>query len=371
MVAGLPGRGHGWGSPGRPSWSQQATKRSAGWAPASPNWIWRSTKPRTSSLTRWRPPTSTSTSRSTSACRTRRRPWSRPAGFYSVTCADVTFRKERRAVVLRLPVSKTRTHVCICSPVNAPGCPAETHPSLMFTRLQKCACSQGRSRCAFSTLSCVWSWTCAFDNSSCRRSSCSGMKGPQPFARSVLWPRRPRSSCRSSRSSRWVAGARPCQHPPAHHPGHRALGSAAIMRYVQNSVFVPEQAAFTVQAAWFFPAISSSASGSSAQGSGSLNSAEVWSIVRRVVSEVWQHQAAFVHNPRSKFAHRPSPSEHSLASEHWLSACGRWKYGRSNCLRHPVLPGFQKCAKCFSEDPAAAPAPQGEEEQSSSSSSSS
>ena len=71
----------------------------------------------------------------------------------NVTCADVSFHKERRAVNLRLPVSKTdveakgceRTHVCICNPVHAAGCPAETHPALMFTRLQKCSCAHGRA----------------------------------------------------------------------------------------------------------------------------------------------------------------------------------------------------------------------------------
>ena len=37
-----------------------------------------------------------------------------------------------------------------------------------------------------------------------------------------------------------------------------------------------------------------------------------------------------IRNPRSKFAHRPSPVENTLSSEYWASACGKWHHGRSN-----------------------------------------
>ena len=315
----------------------------------------------------------------------------------NVTCADVTFRKERRAVVVRLPVSKTdveakgceRTHVCICNPVHVPGCPAETHASLMFTRLQKCSCSQGRSPlCVFHALMHIVldlrlrqqflpeKFLFGHEGApAVRQVSALAQSAAFVLQEQSLFEWGPKAVEKWAQHSFRVAGAQMFARANIPLPTIQVIGrwgSTAIMRYVQNSVFVPEQAALTVQAAWSSSPAPSSSSTPSSQTPSSTSSSEVWAIVRRVVSEVWQHQAAFIHNPRSKFAHRPSPSEHSLASEHWISACGKWRYGRSNCLRHPsVLPGFQKCAKCFSEDPAAAAAPQGEEEQSSSSSSSS
>ena len=150
-------------------------------------------------------------------------------------------------------------------------------------------------------------------------------------------------------------------------------GSNAIMRYVQSAVFVPEQAARVVQAALQGldgpSCVASSASSSSSPG---VTAGGVRSIVRRALAELWQNQAMFVRNPRSKFVHKPSPMENTLSSERWTSFCGKWRYGQSNCLRQStVLDGFKKCAKCFSDDPAAVAAGEGEDNSECTSSSSS
>ena len=156
---------------------------------------------------------------------------------------------------------------CICNPVHVSGCPAETHPSLMFTRLQKCACSQGRSPlCVFHALMHVV-LDLRLRQQFVPEKFLFGNEGPQQFARSVRWPRRRRSSCRNSgpaQHSFRVAGAQMFARTNIPLPTIQVIGrwgSAAIMRYVQNSVFVPEQAALTVQAAWSSSATPSSSGG--------------------------------------------------------------------------------------------------------------
>ena len=65
---------------------------------------------------------------------------------------DVRFNRSEKAVTVRLPVSKTdlegkgceRRHVCICSLVHDQGCPHSDDLATMFTALQKCKCSSGR-----------------------------------------------------------------------------------------------------------------------------------------------------------------------------------------------------------------------------------
>ena len=131
-------------------------------------------------------------------------------------------------------------------------------------------------------------------------------------------------------------------------------GSMSVMRYVQDAIFVPDRTAFQVGSALTAVPHSEPSSSSHPSAGAVVNRDEIDSAVRRVrrvVAECWQSRAVFVHNTRTKFAHRPCENEQALQSFNWVSVCRRWHYGSCNHLRHPsVLPGFVKCAKCFPEE---------------------
>ena len=115
----------------------------------------------------------------------------------------------------------------------------------------------------------------------------------------------------------------------------------AVMRYVQDAIFVPDRTAAQVRSALTTAPSSEPASSSRQRAGPPVNCDEIESVVRRVVAECWQNKAIFVHNSRTKFAHKPCENEQALQSFDWVSACGRWHYGSSNHLRHPsVLPGY-------------------------------
>ena len=123
-------------------------------------------------------------------------------------------------------------------------------------------------------------------------------------------------------------------------------GSLAVMRYVQEAVFDPGTTAAQVASALMDQSVPQPTSTPLTPNSGTT-SAEVEQLVRRIVAESMSAKGNLVHNNRTKFAHKPSESENNLPSE---TACGKWRYGVSSCLRHhQLLEGFKKGAVCFGE----------------------
>ena len=73
--------------------------------------------------------------------------------------------------------------------------------------------------------------------------------------------------------------------------------------------------------------------------------------VRKLVAECIEGHGIFVHNMKSRLAHKPCAGEDAVPSDEWLSACGKWRYGTSSCLRNAtVLPGFKLCVACFPDE---------------------
>ena len=292
---------------------------------------------------------------------------------------DVRFNRSERAVTVRLPVSKTdlegkgceRRHVCICSLEHDSQCPFAEDRATMFAALQKCKCSSGRHPlCVFHALL----------ELVVRRRKSGSYDPSQPLFgdgqsavsqrqltqlaricafvlhQETLYEWSPTALEKWSQHCFRVSGAQLFARAGVPLPVTQVIGrwgSMSVMRYVQDAIFVPDQTAAQVRSALTSASSSASASSSSPPQMQGVSSASVESVVRRVVAECWQNKAVFVHNTRTKFAHKPCENEQALQSFDWVSACGRWHYGSSNHLRHPsVLPGFSRCAKCFAEEQA-------------------
>ena len=289
----------------------------------------------------------------------------------NVKGADIRFNREERSITVRLPASKTdlegkgcfRKHVCVCRPVHEHNCADKCSPAVMFTRLQKCSCRRGRHPlCVFHSLLALvvrqrLQGSYDPERPLFGRGSCPPTQRQlTQLARACAFAlqKESLSEWSSAMLEKWsqhcfrVAGAQLFARAGIHLAVVQVIGrwgSLAILRYVQESVFVPGKTADQVRHALTGEQPSSSSSQVPAQA---VNQAAVESIVRRVVAESWQSRAVFVHNTRTKVAHKPSECEQTLPSFDWISLCGRWFYGSSNHLRHvEVLPGFAKCAKCF------------------------
>ena len=125
-------------------------------------------------------------------------------------------------------------------------------------------------------------------------------------------------------------------------------GSSAICRYVQEAALAnPTRAA---QAVASRTAVIPAGAQPSRPAQLAILPAAL-DQVRAVVADCFRGQGVIVHNVRSKLAHKPCATECSTPSGDWLSACGRWKYGKASCQRNPtLLPGFRHCPLCFTEE---------------------
>ena len=294
----------------------------------------------------------------------------------SVVCSDISFSREGR-VKLELPVSKndpsargcSRTHCCICSRQHDPGCSRSGDEALLFTPLQKCACSLGRHPlCPYhAALRCSvrlrqagrWHAQAPFFGDG---------HGP-PTKTQVAWLARvfawvlcsgdlqewPRQVIqRWSQHAFRVAGAQ--MFARAGLDLHVIMligrwGSAAICRYVQEAALSnPERAAAAVAKRTSIAQSSQVRSQPSQTKAIELLPAAL-DQVRAVVADCFRGQGVLVHNVRSKLAHKPCATECSTPSGEWNSACGRWRYGKASCQRNPtLLPGFQYCPLCFPDE---------------------
>ena len=98
----------------------------------------------------------------------------------------------------------------------------------------------------------------------------------------------------------------------------------SVMRFAQDAIFVPDRTAFQVRSALTAVPHSEPSSSSRPSAGAVVNRDEIDPVVRRVVAECWQSRAVFVHNTRTKFAHKPCENEQALQSFNWVSVCGRW-----------------------------------------------
>ena len=70
-------------------------------------------------------------------------------------------------------------------------------------------------------------------------------------------------------------------------------------------------------------------------------------MVRRLVSECVKSKNT-VHNQRTRLGHKPSCDERVTDGSCWTTACGRWWYGLSRCVRNDeLLPGYRACRSCL------------------------
>ena len=291
----------------------------------------------------------------------------------NVQCRDVTFRSDLRQVTVQLPVSKvdqeakgcSRTHCCICSPTHTPTCLASTPPALMFTPLQKCSCKQGHERlCVFHALLNV---VVDLRKKQAFRPEAYlfGNRGQMPTARqisvlakccAVALNQVSLDEWHSGALDRWaqhsfrVAGAQFLARAGIDVAVIQLIGrwgSNAIFRYVQTAAFVPERTARVVAVALGNGASLTDPTSPTTPAPGNEQK-DLQQLVRSIVSECISPSAVIVRNPRTKIAHKPSTSESALDSSCWSTACGKWKYGLSRCVRNlEVLSGYKACRACF------------------------
>ncbi|CAE7859234.1 unnamed protein product, partial [Symbiodinium microadriaticum] len=276
-----------------------------------------------------------------------------------VTGANLRINRAERSVTVRLPVSKTdlegkgceRRHVCVCSLEHDQGCPHSGDLATMFTALQKCNCSSGRHPlCVFHALL----------ELVVRRRKQGSYDPSHPLfgegqvavtqrqltqlARvcAFVLQRETLSEWSASALDKWsqhcfrVAGTQLFARAGISLAVIQVIGiwgSMAVMCYVQDAIFVPDRAALQVRSALTAAPRSDPSSSSHNDAGQIVNSAEMDSVYRRVVAECWQSRAVFVHNMRTKFAHKPCENEQALQSFDWVSVCGRWRYGSCNHLR--------------------------------------
>ncbi|CAE7259953.1 ftsH [Symbiodinium sp. CCMP2592] len=277
----------------------------------------------------------------------------------NVVGSDVRFNRQERSVTVRLPVSKTdlegkgceRKHFCICRPSHESGCTGDTDSAVMFTVLQRCRCRGG-----FNVL-CVFHSLLALVVKRRRAGSYDPEqplfgKGPNPptarqltqlaqvcafvLQRETLSDWSPVALEKWSQHCFRVAGSQLFARAEISLPVIQVLGrwgSMSIMRYVQDSLYIPSRTSQQVRAALAGEAASSSSGTTQA---GTTNNVEVETIVRRVVAECWQSKAVFVHNTRTKVAHKPCENEQALQSFDWVSSCGRWFYGVRSIQREQL-----------------------------------
>ena len=70
--------------------------------------------------------------------------------------------------------------------------------------------------------------------------------------------------------------------------------------------------------------------------------------LRRAVTKAMSDQQWFIHNTKSKKVHLPDMGELGRPSDSWRTKCNRWRYGLASHVRHvEILPGFNKCERCF------------------------
>ena len=289
----------------------------------------------------------------------------------SVVCEDIAFARDG-LVKLHLPVSKVdptargchRSHACICERRHDPGCYRSGDEALLFTPMQRCDCSLGRHplcpyhaalRCAV-RLRQSGRWHA-------KAPLCGDGQGP-PTKLQIIWLARvfawvlcegdlrdwPRQVLqRWAQHAFRVAGAQ--LFARAELDLHVIMligrwGSSAICRYVQEAALAnPTRLAVANRTA----VIPAGAQPSRPAQLSILPAA--LDQVRAVVADCFRGQGVIVHNVRSKLAHKPCATECSTPSGDWLSACGRWKYGKASCQRNPtLLPGFRHCPLCFTEE---------------------
>ncbi|CAE7206162.1 ftsH [Symbiodinium natans] len=266
----------------------------------------------------------------------------------NVQCRDVTFQCELYQVTLQLPVSKVDTE--------AKGC-ARTHC---------CVCRGGRQTlCVFHALLDI---VTALRSRQAWRPEAYlfGCEGLMPTARQVSTLARCCAVALGQASlDEWSSGAldRWAQHS-FRVAGAQFLarsgvdvaviqligrwGSNAIFRYVQTAAFVPERAACAVANALGNQMSHEGSACSASRTRTPSDTKDFRQMVRDLVSECTKSKDVLVHNPRTKFAHKPSSSESALDSSCWLTACGKWRYGISRCVRNvDLLPGYQACKNCF------------------------
>ena len=119
-------------------------------------------------------------------------------------------------------------------------------------------------------------------------------------------------------------------------------GSAAIVRYVQEAAIAdPSRAAAAVS---HRTSMFAHARPSQAKPTALAILPTALDQVRAVVADSFRGQGVLVHNVRSKLAHKPCATECSTPSSEWLSAYGRWRYGKASWQRNlTLLPGFRHC----------------------------
>ena len=115
-------------------------------------------------------------------------------------------------------------------------------------------------------------------------------------------------------------------------------GSAAIVRYVQEAAIAdPTRAAAAVS---HRTSMFAHARASQAKPTALAILPSALDQVRAVVADCFRGQGVLVHNVRSRLAHKPCAAQCSTPSSEWLSAFGRWRYGKASCQRNPtLLPG--------------------------------
>ena len=283
----------------------------------------------------------------------------------NVRCTDVHLNRGDRLVRLCLPVSKTdpgakgceRSHVCICKPVHDSGCRSTCPPEVMFTQLQTCSCTGGRQPlCPFHG---ALRLAIGIRRSRQWSSDTFLFSGSQtaPSKRQVARLAQVAGYClHNDASEEWmfsqledwaehafrVAGAQLLARSMVPLPTIQMLGrwgSMAVMRYVQEAVMNQ-------------PTVTAAAVASHLSGAPPVRATDTLrDQVRRFVAECIEGHGVYVHNVRSRLAHKPCAGEAAVPSDEWLSVCGKWRYGTSSCLRNStVLPGFKLCSSCFPDE---------------------
>ena len=287
----------------------------------------------------------------------------------TVRCEDVALTRSGE-VRLHLPVPKTdpsakgchRSHICLCDRRHDPDCRQAGDVSALFTSLQRCACSTGRHPlCPYHAALRMsvelrrtqrWNKEAAFirDRNGEAPSKTQLAYLARVAAKVLLddalmdWPIA--ALQRWSQHTFRVAGSQLFARAGLDVSYIMLLGrwgSAAILRYIQEAALAePARAAAAV-------ARRTSVLGDQA-GSNSEILPSALEQIRSVVAECLRGQGMLVHNVRSKLAHKPCAGASAAPSDEWVSACGKWRYGRASCQRNPnLLPGFKLCDSCFPE----------------------
>ena len=282
--------------------------------------------------------------------------------------------KRRCEVTLQLPVSKvdpeakgcSRTHCCICRPVQSSTCAASTSQALMFTPLQSCSCREGHERlCVFHALMNI---VISLHKQQAFRPNAYlfGPGGRMPTTRQISTLAKCCAVTLGHGSlDEWHSGAvdRRAQHSfqvaGAQFLARSGLdvaviqllgrwGSNAIMRCVQTAALVPERTARTVARALNRHAGKEEDSTSCDNQIPATGNRDFQEMVRRLISECVKFKNTIVHNPRTRLGHKPSCDEGVTDSSCWTTACGRWWYGLSRCVRNDeLLLGYRACRSCF------------------------